>query len=89
MEGRTASGPSTKPAAGPQWRRPVIAALITVVLASLVILLGYERMRHDANHDAAKGGAASVKRAAASGRGSANGAPRRPPAGPGGASPSQ
>jgi hypothetical protein len=36
------------PAPGPQWRRPLIAAAVTLVLAVLTLVLGYQRMRDDA-----------------------------------------
>jgi hypothetical protein len=39
--------------AGPQWRRPLIAAAVTVVLAALAMMLAYERMRDDAKGEAA------------------------------------
>jgi hypothetical protein len=48
----------------------MIAAALTVVVAGLLLLLGYERMRDDANSDAARPPAAhgsSVKQAGASG----------------------
>ena len=81
MDGRAPGGPSTNPAPRAQWRRPLIAAFITVVLVSLVILIGYHRMRDDARHDAAVSGQApSVKQAAASGPAGASAAQRRPQA---------
>jgi hypothetical protein len=87
MEGRAPGGPSRQDlAARAQWRRPLIAAFITVVLMSLVILIGYQRMRDDARHDAAASRLSPpVKQAAANGPGGASGAAQRPPAVPGGA----
>ena len=83
MEGRAPGGPrSPDLAPAPQWRRPLIAAFITVVLMSLVILIGYQRMRDDARHDAATSGRSpSVKQAAASGPAAASDA--KPPPEPG------
>ena len=91
MEGRAPGGPSRPDLAPrPQWRRPLIAASITVVLMSLVILIGYQRMRDDARHDAgASGRTPSVKQAAASGPAAASADVPRPPARPGGAAPSR
>jgi hypothetical protein len=84
MEGRAPSGPRTAdPPASPQWRRPLIAALITVVLMTLVILIAYRHMRDDARSDAAGGGRApSVKQAAASDRAGASAAQQRPRSAP-------
>jgi hypothetical protein len=56
-------------APSPRWRRPLIAAAVTVALAVLVLVLGYARMRDDADSDAAASHAArgqTVKQAAAS-----------------------
>ena len=80
MEGRAPGGPrSADHPAAPQWRRPLIAAFITVVLMSLLILIGYQRMRDDARHDAAASGRSpSVKQAAASGPAAASAATRPP-----------
>lgn len=80
MVGRAKGGPTnTQPQA--QWRRPVIAALITVALVSLVILIGYARMREDAKSDAAAASStrtAALKQAAANGREGDRGARQRP-----------
>jgi Sec-independent protein translocase protein TatA len=38
--------------AGPEWRRPLIAAAITVVVAVVILVLGYERMRDQADDEA-------------------------------------
>jgi Sec-independent protein translocase protein TatA len=47
------TGPARQDAAtGPEWRRPLIAAAITVVVAVVILVLGYERMRDDANDEA-------------------------------------
>lgn len=53
---------------GPRWRRPLIAATVTAALAALALVLGYERMRDDAEREAATSPAAhkAVKQAAAS-----------------------
>ncbi len=91
MEGRAPGGPST-PDLAPraQWRRPLIAAFVTVVLMSLVILIGYHRMRDDARHDAAASGRPpSVRQAAVSGPEGASAAKRRPQPGRGGAAQSR
>jgi hypothetical protein len=37
---------------GARWRRPLIAAAVTLMLAGLVLLFGYQRMRDDAESDA-------------------------------------
>jgi ribosomal protein L40E len=63
-------GARQDPPAGPQWRRPLIAAAVTVALAALVLMLGYERMRDDAKSEAAAnqaGGGKVVRQAAANG----------------------
>ena len=39
-------------AAGPEWRRPLIAAALTVVVAVVILMLGYERMRDHADDEA-------------------------------------
>ena len=38
--------------AGPEWRRPLIAAAITVVVAVVILVLGYGRMRDAADDEA-------------------------------------
>ena len=84
MAARARDG-STDPAPQAHWRGPVIAALITVALVSLVLFIGYERMRDDARSDAAASGktsVASVKRAA-SGRAGARDERQRPAPGHG------
>ena len=79
-------GPSSTDRAAPQWQRPLIAAFITVVVMSLVILIGYQHMRDDARHDAAGAARpASVKQASASGREGASAARQPPPTARGGA----
>jgi hypothetical protein len=53
----------------PRWRRALIAAAVTVALAALVLVFGYERMRDDANTDAAArhaAGSGKVRQAGAS-----------------------
>jgi hypothetical protein len=63
-----------------QWRRPLIAAAVTVAVSGLVLVLGYERMRNDADGDAAATHAVrgqAVKRVGASGPAGGSGA-RRP-----------
>jgi RNA polymerase subunit RPABC4/transcription elongation factor Spt4 len=63
-------GARQTPAVRPEWRRALIAATVTVALTALVLVLGYERMRDDAENDAAASHAArggTVKQAAASG----------------------
>ncbi len=84
---RSSTHPADKMPARAHWRRPLIAALITALLAALVIVIGYERMRDEAN-DAASTGAA-VKRARASGPASASAAKRPPAAERSGALPSR
>jgi hypothetical protein len=37
---------------GERWRRPLIAAAVTLMVAGLVLLFGYQRMRDDAESDA-------------------------------------
>jgi RNA polymerase subunit RPABC4/transcription elongation factor Spt4 len=70
--------------ASSQWRRVLIAAAITVALAALVLALGYEQMRDDAESEAGTGGAARgkvLRQAAANAR--ADSSDRRTPARPG------
>jgi hypothetical protein len=70
--------------AGPEWRRPLIAAAITVVVAVLILVLGYERMRDDANDEAGALHAAhghTVTRAA-NGTATRSGSRRQAPAAP-------
>ena len=51
------------PSAGERWRVPLIAAGVTVVLAFAVLAIGYQRMRDDADTQAAGGaGAGRVNR---------------------------
>ena len=68
--------------AGPQWRRPLIAAAVTLAIAVLVLALAYLRVRDDADDAAAShaAGAKAVKQAGASGP--AAGSDRRKPARP-------
>ena len=62
---------STGPA--PQWRRALISAGITTAIAVLVLAIGYERMRSDAEAGAGTTGrAASVRPAPASDRAAAS-----------------
>ena len=61
---RQTAGPAT------EWRRPLIAAAVTVSLAVVVLAFGYERMRDDVDGDAALPHAArgqTVRQAGASG----------------------
>jgi hypothetical protein len=67
----------------PQWRRPLIAAALTLALTALVMVLVYEGMRDDADSSAAgqpgsRGGA--VTRSAASGPAGGNGSRQPGPA---------
>ena len=63
---------STGPA--PQWRRALVSAGITTGLAVLVLAIGYERMRNDAEADAAAAArAATLRPAEASDRAAASG----------------
>jgi hypothetical protein len=58
------------PPASPQWRRPLIAAAVTVALAALAMVLAYEQMRDDAKSEAAANHAGDgkvVRQAAANG----------------------
>jgi hypothetical protein len=71
-------------APGPRWRRALIAAGVTVALAALVLVFGYERMRDDANTDAAARHAASsgtVRQAEASDRATGTDAEKPGPGG--------
>jgi hypothetical protein len=66
-----------------QWRRPLIAAAVTVAVSGLVLVLGYERMRNDADGDAAATHAVrgqAVKRVGASGPAGVSGGRRPVPA---------
>jgi hypothetical protein len=73
------------------WRTPLIAAMITAVLALAVMLFAYERMRDDAegeaNGDKALQGRVT-KPAPASARAAAPGAAQQPSPGPSAAAPS-
>jgi hypothetical protein len=63
-------GARQTPAVHPEWRRALIAAALTVALTALGLVLAYERMRDDAENDAAASHAArggTVMQAAASG----------------------
>jgi ferric-dicitrate binding protein FerR (iron transport regulator) len=70
--GRTAAAPRrpkpvTAAPARPSWRRPLIAAALTVAVAAAALIFGYERMSNAASDDAAKvhtAPAHPVKRAA-------------------------
>ena len=65
-----------------QWRRPLIAAALTVMLAGGVLAFGYTRMRDDARADAAgsnAGRGTAVKQAGATATAAASGS--RKPAG--------
>jgi hypothetical protein len=68
--------------AGPQWRRPLIAAAVTLVIAVLVLAFAYLRIRDDADDAAGShgAGAKAVRQAGASG--SAAGGDSRKPARP-------
>ncbi len=71
-------------AAGPEWRRPLIAAAITVVVAVVILVLGYERMRDHADDEAGALHAArghTVTRAA-NGTATRSGSRRQVPAAP-------
>ena len=71
-------------AAGPEWRRPLIAAAITVVVAVVILVLGYERMRDHADDEAGALHAArghTVTRAA-NGTATRSGSRRQGPAAP-------
>jgi hypothetical protein len=79
-------------AAGPQWRRVLIAAAVAIAVAALVLAVGYERMRDNAEADAAPGqGSAGkvVRQAAASAPAVATGGRLPPPQAPLGAGPSR
>jgi hypothetical protein len=54
--------------AGPRWRRPLIAAAVTLVIAVLVLAFAYLRMRDDADDAAGShgAGARAVRQAEAS-----------------------
>jgi hypothetical protein len=69
-------------AGGPQWRRPLVAAAVTLVVAVLVLAFAYLRMRDDADDAAAShaAGASAVRQVGASGP--AAGGDRRKPAQP-------
>lgn len=71
-------------AAGPEWRRPLIAAAITVVVAVVILVLGYQRMRDHADDEAGVLHAArghTVTRAA-NGTATRSGSRRQVPAAP-------
>jgi hypothetical protein len=63
-------GARQTPRVRPAWRRALIAAALTALVTVLVLLFGYERLRDQADEDAAASGAAgaaAVKQARASG----------------------
>lgn len=73
------------PPHGGGWRVPLVAAAVTVALAVGVLLLVYDRMRDDADSDAAQGEPRSgrvVKPTPASGRAIGSGAPQPVPVAP-------
>lgn len=76
------AGPATDPLPRPQWRRPLIAAAVTVALTALALALGYERMQDEAEREAAAAAAPSVKQAAASSPADGRDAQRPGPAAP-------
>jgi hypothetical protein len=65
----------TSPAT-PHWRRPLVAAAVTLLLTVLVLVFGYERMRENADDTAASQPAAAVKQAGASGPAASRGRPQ-------------
>ena len=78
-------GARQAPPPRPQWRRPLVAAVLTVAVSGLLLLLGYERMRDDADSDSARAHSArgaAVKQAGASGPASGNGTRTRVAAAP-------
>ncbi len=70
--------------AGPQWRRPLIAAAVTVAIVVLVLVIGYERMSDDANSAAGHAPAPQGQtiKPAANGGATASGSRKPVPAGP-------
>jgi hypothetical protein len=69
--------------ARPQWRRALVAAAVTVVVSVLVLAFAYERMRDDADGDAAATHAArdqAVKQAGASAPAGGSGSQKPVPA---------
>ncbi len=82
------SEPSSQGApAGPQWRRPLITAAITLVIAIGLLIFGYTRMSDQADDSAGAvhGTHGGVTRAATGSPG-ASGTGQQPQAPPGGAS---
>jgi hypothetical protein len=75
-------GSAQDSAAGPQWRRPLIAAAVTLVIAVLVLSFAYLRLRDNADDAAGSqgAGAKAVRQAGASGP--AAGSDSRKPARP-------
>ena len=68
---------------GPQWRRALIAAAVTVAVSVMVLAFAYERMRDDADGDAAATHAArgqAVKQAGANGPAGGSGSQKPVPA---------
>jgi hypothetical protein len=80
-------GASQAPPPGPRWRRALVAAGLTIVIAGLALGVGYRQLSDDADSAASHG--ASVKPAPASGRGGDRDAPRRAAAARFAASPSR
>lgn len=73
--GAAQSSPAT-----PHWRRPLVAAAVTLLLAVLALGFGYERMRENADDTAASQPAAAVKQAGASATAASRGGPQPAPA---------
>jgi hypothetical protein len=73
--------------AGPQWRRPLIAAAVTVVVAMAILVFGYLRMTDQADDEAGAIHAvpSSGVTRAASGSADASGKGKRAQAAPAGA----
>ena len=75
-------GAKRPPAARTAWTAPLLAAAVTVLLAAAVFVLAYQRLRDDAENDAARGTPTPGLTPAPSAAPGASGAQPRPPAAP-------
>jgi hypothetical protein len=68
--------------AAPSWRVPLLAAAVTLLLAAVVCVFAYQRLRDDAEDDAARGAQAPALTPGPSASADASGARPQPPAAP-------
>jgi hypothetical protein len=63
----------------PSWLVPLLAAAVTLVLAASLFVFAYQRLRNDAEDDAARGAQAPALTPGPSASADASGAQRQPP----------